>query len=344
MRFEVWRQPCQDGSGSFPLIRVTPLSTGPFLCYPSFTIVQAGFEFDVWLTPSASSTSGFCNDLMVATTFVLRPDPLDPDYDINKPFTLLFDGVATTYSLPIPGDPAGVPVLTAFATIIAGAGGGTALGCAIIPATPFPGSFSYQATDPTTNIPIGTPNTPVDIPAGGFKTFVVAFSPVAPFAPLDVQLVFDCTNTKPATIVSGVNTILLSASATAVSDIVALGATQGNTGIVDIPGVNGAGVFAVATVNVGASGQIAVSADTGRAILPASLTMCQTNPATGVCLGSPTNQVTTQINAGQTPTFAIFVAGRGNVPFDPANNRIFVRFKDAGGITRGATSVAVRTQ
>jgi hypothetical protein len=52
----------------------------------------------------------------------------------------------------------------------------------------------------------------------------------------------------------------------------------------------------------------------------------------------------TTINANATPTFGIFIQGNGNVTFDPAANRIFVRFKDSGGVTRGSTSVAVRTQ
>jgi hypothetical protein len=50
------------------------------------------------------------------------------------------------------------------------------------------------------------------------------------------------------------------------------------------------------------------------------------------------------VNANVTPTFGIFVQGNGDVPFNPASNRIFVRFKDADGVTRGSTSVAVRTQ
>ena len=33
----------------------------------------------------------------------------------------------------------------------------------------------------------------------------------------------------------------------------------------------------------------------------------------------------------------------GPVPFDPASKRVFVRFKDAGGVLRDATSIEVRT-
>jgi hypothetical protein len=51
--------------------------------------------------------------------------------------------------------------------------------------------------------------------------------------------------------------------------------------------------------------------------------------------------VTQLINANATPTFGIFVQGIRNVPFDPATNRIFVRFKDSGAVTGGSTSVAV---
>ena len=100
----------------------------------------------------------------------------------------------------------------------------------------------------------------------------------------------------------------------------------------------------MATVNVGASGSITASADTGSAALPVNIFLCQTNPATGQCISAIGPSVITQINANATPTFGIFVQGNGTVPFDPAANRIFVRFKDGGNVTRGSTSVAVRTQ
>jgi len=169
---------------------------------------------------------------------------------------------------------------TAFATII-NAGADTAFGCGISAITSFPASFVFQTTHPTTNQVTGTPNTPVDIPPGAAQSFVFAITPTAPIPSTDVQLGFDCANSSLVPILSGINTLLFSAESTPVSDIVALAATSSNDGIVDIPGTNGTGAFAVATVNVGAGGTITASADTGSATLPVNISLCQTNPLTG---------------------------------------------------------------
>jgi hypothetical protein len=104
------------------------------------------------------------------------------------------------------------------------------------------------------------------------------------------------------------------------------------------------GVFAVATVNVGSGDTITVLADTGGAVLPVSISICQTDPQTSVCLSPPTNSVTTMILTNETPTFGVFVVASGDVSFAPEINRIFVRFKDSNGAIRGLTSVALRTQ
>jgi hypothetical protein len=190
----------------------------------------------------------------------------------------------------------------------------------------------------------GTLNTPVNIAPGAAQSYVFAITPTAVFNPSDVQISAGCSNSGPAPSVVGLNTLLLSASTTPVPDIVALAATTSNDGIVNIPGAAGAGAFAVATVNVGITADITASADTGGPTLPVAITLCQTNPASGACTSVTGPTVTTTIAANATPTFAIFLQGSGTVPFDPANKRIFVRFKDSGGIVRGATSVAVRTQ
>ena len=231
---------------------------------------------------------------------------------------------------------------TAFATII-NAGFTTALSCRIAPLTSVTADFSFQATTPATNQVTGVPNTAVDIAPGVAQNFVIAFTPTGAFVSTDVQLSFACANSDPAPIISGVNTLLLSASPTPVPDIVALAATLNNDGIVTVPGTTGTGVFSVATVNVGASGSITAMTDTGGAALPLNIFLCQTNPTTGQCISALGPTVTTQINANTTPTFALFVVGTGTVPFDPANNRVFVRFRDTGNDTRGSTSVAVRT-
>jgi Subtilase family len=232
---------------------------------------------------------------------------------------------------------------TAFATII-NAGSVMATGCGLSLLMSLPATFMYQTTDPATNQVTGAPNTPVNIAAGAAQSYVFALSPSAPVAPVDVQLNFGCANTNPTSIISGLNTLLFSASDTPVPDIVALAATPTNDGIVNIPGAGGTGVFSVATVNVGVQGVISASADTGATSLPLTVSLCETNSATGQCISGIGSTVTTTINANAIPTFGIFVQGSGNVPFDPAANRIFVRFKDSGAVTRGSTGVAVRTQ
>ena len=256
----------------------------------------------------------------------------------SGPSPLVAAVLPSSRSVQVGGTPA-----TAFATII-NSGSSAVTGCAITPVTTVPASFVYQTTNPATNALSGSPNTPVSIAAGGSQSFVIAFTPNAPFVPTNVVLGFACTGVSAAPSITGLNSLLLSASTTPVPDIVALAATAMNDGILHITGTSGSGAFAVATVNVGAGASITATANTGAASLPLAISLCQTDPASGQCTSSVGSSVTTTINAGATPTFAIFATASGLVPFDPANNRIFVIFSDAGGTVCGSTSVAVQTQ
>src|SRR5581483_11033850 len=122
---------------------------------------------------------------------------------------------------------------TAFATII-NAGSATATACKLTPTTPVAATFTYQTTDPATNHVTGTANTPVDIAAGAAQSFVFAITPIGPFIAADVPIKAACANAVAPTVV-GLNTLLFSASAAPVADIVALGATVSGDGILNIP-------------------------------------------------------------------------------------------------------------
>jgi len=235
---------------------------------------------------------------------------------------------------------------TAFASVI-NAGAVDALDCRIRPQTAVPGDFFFQPTDPATNAPLGEQNQSVDIPAGTSQTFVFGFTPTAQLASTAVGLGFVCGEVNEAPSFVGLNTIQLAASSTPVPDVVALGATVLNDGIVRIPGNTGTGFFSVATVNVGATSSITATADTGSATLPASISLCQTDPLTAACINPTiptTGAVTLDINSNDTPTFAVFVQGTDGIALDPANSRVFVRFSDANGLESGSTSVAVQTE
>ncbi len=231
---------------------------------------------------------------------------------------------------------------TAFATII-NAGSQTATGCSIAMSSSTSASFSYQTANASNQL-TGTPNTPVDIPAGAAQSFVISINPSAPIDPANLGFDMACSNAAEAPITTGLNTLLFSASTTPTPDVVTLTATSTNDGYVHVSTASGAGAFAVATVNVGVSGTLVGSADTGSATLPITLNLCQTNPSTGACISSVGPTVSVTIGPNETPTFAVFVSSQGSIAPDPANKRIFVRFKDnATGVTRGSSSVAVTT-
>ena len=229
---------------------------------------------------------------------------------------------------------------SAFATII-NPGTVAATGCRIDLLDAVPATLSFQTTDPATNVVTGTPDTAVTIGPGALQTFVITITSAVPIAAADLRFNFNCANTASARVIPGVNTFLLSASNTQPPDVVALAAAD--AGIVNVPGPTGTGAFAVATINVGAGDQITVSADTGAVPLPVTLAVCETNGAGG-CAAPPTASVTRAIDPAATPTFGIFVTAATAIGFDPAVNRVFVRFRDPSGQTRGSTSVAVRTQ
>jgi hypothetical protein len=212
-----------------------------------------------------------------------------------------------------------------------------------LPGSPsIPASFNFQTTNASNQL-VGTPNTPVNIPAGGQQSFVFGITPSAPFNATDIPIVFDCANTLPAPGQTGLNTFLLSASSSPVPDMIAIGATPSGDGVLRIPGNNGVHAFGTAAVNIGGAGEITATVDTGGVTLPLSLTICQTNPGTGACLSPPASSTSSTLATNASATYAVFAQASGAIPFDPAGKRIFLRLA-SGGVVRGATSVAVTTQ
>src|SRR5439155_3413295 len=127
---------------------------------------------------------------------------------------------------------------TAFATIL-NAGQTTATAVRITPTSGLPIGFAFQMTDPSTNAVTGTVNTAVDIPPGGGQSFVISLTPTAAVPSTTMTFDFCGTNAAPVSTIPGVNTLLFSASATPIPDVVALAATISNDGIVNVPGATG---------------------------------------------------------------------------------------------------------
>lgn len=199
-------------------------------------------------------------------------------------------------------------------------------------------TFSYQTTDPATNAPVGNVNTPVNIPAGAFQTFIIALTPSTDIANIVFAPFASCANAPMSAVTEGLNTVSLGADTTGGPDLIALSATLNNNGIVDVPDGE-FGVFSVATINIGGPGDAVVSASSLDPSLPATALVCQTDAA-GLCMENPSQNVNVSIAANGTPTFGVFVLTGYPTSFAPGKRFQFEM--RVGGSLRGATSVAVR--
>jgi hypothetical protein len=207
-------------------------------------------------------------------------------------------------------------------------------------------SVAFQQTNPATNALVGVPYGPAAVTGASPGTFLLTFQASQALSLTAQPLSFGCDGVPAASRTPGVNTVDLLFSNTPVADVIALAATESNNGIVDVPFSSGAsGAFAVASINVGTSGTLNVTTDTGGTPLPLSATVCETNSA-AICV-SPTVPVPSfplSFAPNASPTFSVFVTAAGAIPFAPATARVFLRFVDGDGVEHGSTSVAVRTQ
>jgi hypothetical protein len=202
--------------------------------------------------------------------------------------------------------------------------------------------LDWQQTDPATNAPTGTQDAPFNLAAGQSASFLLTAEVGATASAASAYFMdLGCDNNDGPGVVTGVNTLEFAVNATPSPDIIALAVTPSGNGILAVP-VGGSAAFSVASINVGASGQVSFAADTGTQTLPLSLAVCQTDTATGQCLAPPAASVSVQATANGTPTFAVFASASGAIALNPADSRIFIHFIDAGGNLYGSASVAVQ--
>jgi virginiamycin B lyase len=334
----------------------TPTASMPFG-------IGVGPDGALWFTEPQASNIGRITTSGAIDEFSLSPPPntfpgpyiIITGPDGNLWFTELNAADIVTFAPPPPTSPlfaatlpssrsaqVGGEVATAFASIINS--GASAINCGIAPVTPVPANFLFQSTDPATNQLTGTPNTRVPIAAGGSQSYLVAFTPSAPFVPTNVTVGYDCDNVDAVATIIGVNTLLLTFSSTPVPDMIAVGLTPSNDGFSHTGGTGGTGVFAIAAANIGASGQLTAQVALSNSTMPLTATVCQTNPSTGQCLAPPTSSVTSTINQNQNTTWTAFLTASGTIALNPAANRVYFEFVDSGGVVRGSTSTAVTTQ
>jgi FG-GAP repeat len=256
----------------------------------------------------------------------------------------------TSGSGPSRPSAAGDPITVFYTAINAGAD--PAQSCSVTIGSGAPVTLSFQPTD-ATNAPVGSPDQPFDMNAGEVKTFVLSFTPVSVTTGIEVFPNVVCDNASVSPI-SGVNGVFLTISDQPVPDVLSIGATVSNDGIIRIDSAGGSGFMSASALNIGVGDNgtapdpanptantavMTISADTGGVTLPLVMGVCALN-AQGACINPPSASVDVNVS-NQAATMAVFVTATGAIALDPATNRVFLRFVGADGITRSITSAAI---
>lgn len=248
--------------------------------------------------------------------------------------------------LPNARSMSGFAPATAFATVI-NSGSVEATNCALALQDTAGGAsvpaFAYRQTDPVTNTPVGPDSPVLNIPAGGSASFVFSATYSSAASNDEVFVVADCENSDPSLRGSGVNSAILSASAGNSPDIVSVSATISTPGIADLPSDGRRAAVALSAVNIGSAGTVTLRGDLGPAALPLEIEFCETDPVAGTCTGERANWLDVTFAQNEVKTFAMFIRAHGPIRFVPERFRAFAIFEESRDVSRGGTSVAVRT-
>jgi YVTN family beta-propeller protein len=217
--------------------------------------------------------------------------------------------------------------------------GATPLACGVeaLPPSANDLQLSYLPTN-AAGASTGPADKQVTVAGHATQFFDITLTSKTAQAVTSLPLIFNCNGVTRAPSVAGVNTLDLAFSANKTADVIA----RAYIDTVTVP-VNGNRNFAVSTNNVGAADTLTISADDNGALLPLAITVCPSNPKTGACLSAAGKSISVPFAANEKQTFLVSVHAADYIPPVPNQSRIFVRFKDKTGASRGLASVAVDT-
>jgi 6-phosphogluconolactonase (cycloisomerase 2 family) len=296
----------------------------------------------------AGWTAGPCTGTSTATCAVT----INADTSVAARFTLDTPPAGRIVAATLPGARSGYvggPVITAFLSVVSRTTS-PAQSCQIAAPTGAPVTLASRQLGGA-GVPIGPENPLFDIIPGGTLSFVIAMTATSQTASEGYSFlpVINCENASLDPIV-GVNDVLLNIGAAPTPDILSIAATPSGDGVIRIAASGGLQFMSASALNIGvgdgsgAAGEVTLTTtiDTGTASLPLDLEICQIN-ASAICLTPRGSSVTATMVQNTPLFFAAFVrdTSTGGIAFDPANSRVFLRFADASGTIRSATSAAV---